>query len=69
MISFECQQVYIKQTHLSMNTSWKELEHPDDLAVVEHSISLEHCIQLHNTSILFINLRYMDRIIKEAIEL
>lgn len=63
IISFECDQVYIKQTHLSIDTSWKErirhirLEHPDDLAVAEHAISLEHRIQLHNISFLFINPR------------
>jgi hypothetical protein len=58
-----------------MDTSWKEhhrhirLERLDDSAVAEHAISLEHSIQLHNTSILSIIPRYMDRIIKEATEL
>jgi hypothetical protein len=30
--------------------------------VAEHAVSLEHRIQLQNTSILFINPRYMERI-------
>jgi hypothetical protein len=50
-------------------TGISELEHPDGSAVTEQAISLEHRIQLRNISILFINPRYRDRIIKEATEL
>ncbi|PNF22070.1 hypothetical protein B7P43_G09300 [Cryptotermes secundus] len=45
------------------------LEHPDKSAVAEHRIDLGHRIQLQNTSILATKTRYMDRIIREAIEI
>jgi hypothetical protein len=45
------------------------LEHPDKLAVAEHSIDQGHCIQLHNSSILATKTRYSDRIAREAIEI
>jgi hypothetical protein len=45
------------------------LEHPDKSAVAEHSVDLGHRIQLHNTSILATKTQYMDRIIREAIEI
>jgi hypothetical protein len=34
--------------------------------VVEHSINLEHHIQLHNTSVLSTKSRYVGRIFREA---
>jgi hypothetical protein len=40
-----------------------------DVSVAEHSISRGHCIQLQNTKILSTQSRYMDRLIKEAIEI
>jgi hypothetical protein len=45
------------------------LEHPDKSTVAEHSINQGHHIQFHNSSILATNARYMDRIVKEAIEI
>jgi hypothetical protein len=74
-IPCECGQVYIGQTGHSVDTRLKEhqrhihLEHPDKSAVAEHSINLGHHIQLQNTTILSTKPRYMDRIIKEAIEI
>jgi hypothetical protein len=46
-----------------------QLKYPDMSAVVEHSINLWHHIQLLNTSILSTKPRYMDIIIREAIEI
>jgi hypothetical protein len=45
------------------------LEHPDKLAVDEHSIDQGHLIQFHNSSILGTKTRYMDRIVMETIEI
>jgi hypothetical protein len=41
----------------------------DKLAVAEHSISCGHRIRLQNTKILSTKSRYMDRLIKEAIDI
>jgi hypothetical protein len=38
-------------------------------AVAEHSIDQGHRIQYHNSSILANKTRYMDRIVREAIEI
>jgi predicted GIY-YIG superfamily endonuclease len=71
----ECAQVYIGQTGRSIETRVKEhqrhirLQHPDNSAVAEHSINLDHRIQLHNTTILSTKSRYLDRMIREAIEI
>jgi hypothetical protein len=43
------------------------VEHPDKSAVAEHSIDQEHRIQFHNSSILATKIRYMDRVVREAI--
>jgi hypothetical protein len=73
-IPCECGQVYIGQTGHSVDTRLKEhprhirLEHLDKSAVAEHSINLGHHVQLQNTTILSTKPRYMDRIIREAIE-
>jgi hypothetical protein len=70
-----CIQYPTRQTGRSVDTRLKEhqrhirLEHPDKSAVAEHSIELGHRIQLQNTSILATKTRYMDRIIREAIEI
>jgi predicted GIY-YIG superfamily endonuclease len=74
-IPCECGKVYTGQTGPSVDTRLKEhqrhicLEHPDKSAVPEHSADFEHRIQLHNTSILATKTRYMNRVIREAIEI
>jgi hypothetical protein len=45
------------------------LEHPEKPAVAEHSIDQGHRIHFHNSSILATKTRYMDRIVREAIEI
>jgi hypothetical protein len=45
------------------------LEHPDKSAVAEHSIDQGYRIQFHNSSILASKTRYMDRIVRVAIEI
>jgi hypothetical protein len=45
------------------------LEHPDKSAMAEHSVDLGHRIQFHNTSALATKTQYMDRIVREAIEM
>jgi hypothetical protein len=71
----ECGQVYIGQTGRSIKTRVKEhqchicLQHSDKSAVAEYSIYLDHRIQLQNTNILSTKSRYMDRMIREAIEI
>jgi hypothetical protein len=56
-------------TRLKEHQRHIRLEHPDKSAVAEHSIELGHRIELQNTSILATKTRYMDRIIREAIEI
>jgi hypothetical protein len=74
-IPCECGRVYIGQTGRSVDIMLKEhqqhirLEHPDTSAVAEHSIGQGHRIQFHNSSILATKTRYMDRIVREAIEI
>jgi hypothetical protein len=45
------------------------LDHPDKSAVAKHSIDQGHRIKIHNSSILASKTRYMDRIVREAIEI
>jgi hypothetical protein len=67
--------VYIGQTGRSVDTRLKEhqrhvrLEHPEKSAIAEHSVDLGHRILFHSTSILTTKTRYMDRIVREAIEI
>jgi hypothetical protein len=41
----------------------------DKLAVAEHSIDHGHCIQFHSSSILATRTKYMDCMVREAIEI
>jgi hypothetical protein len=74
-IPCECGRVCIGQTGLSVDIRLKEhqrhirLEHSDKTAVAEHSVDQEHRIQFHNSSILATKTGYMDRIVREAIEI
>jgi hypothetical protein len=74
-IPCECGRVYIGQMGRSVDIRLKEhqryirLEHPDRSAIAEYSIEQGHHIQFHNTSILATKTRYMDRIVREAIEI
>jgi hypothetical protein len=45
------------------------VEYPDKSAVAQHSIHQEHRIQFNSTCILSTKTRYMDHIIREAIEI
>jgi hypothetical protein len=74
-ITWECVRVYTGQTGRSVDIRLKELQrhirlqHPDKSAVAEHSINHGHHIQFHNSSILATKTRYMDCIVREAIEI
>jgi hypothetical protein len=74
-IPCECGRVYIGQAGRSVDIRLKEhqrpirLEHPDKSAVAEHSIDQGHCIQFHNASVLTMKTRYMDRVVREDIEI
>jgi hypothetical protein len=45
------------------------LEHVDKSALAEHNIDYGHRIQFHNSSILASKIRYMERIVREAIDI
>jgi hypothetical protein len=64
----ECGKVYVGQTGRSVDTRLKEHQ-PDKSAVAEHSVDLRHRIQFHNTSMLATKTQYMDRIVRETIEI
>jgi hypothetical protein len=74
-IPCECERVFIGQTDRFMDIRLNEhqrhiqLEHPDKSAVDEQSINYRHCIYFHNSSILTTKTRYMDRTVREAIEI
>jgi hypothetical protein len=74
-IPCECGRAYVGQTGRPVDIRLEEqqrhirLDHPDKSAAAEHSIDQGHRIQFHNSSILVTKIRYMDRIVREAIEI
>jgi hypothetical protein len=66
-IPCECGRVYIGQMGRSVVIGLKE--HPDKSAIAEHNINHGHRIQFHNSSILATKTRYIDHIIRKAIEI
>jgi hypothetical protein len=73
-IPYKCGRVYIGEKGRSVDIRLKEhqrhirLEHLDKLAIAKHNIDQGHSIQFHNSSILTTKTKYMDRIVREAIE-
>jgi hypothetical protein len=74
-IPCECGQVYIGQTGRSIDTRITEhsrhirLGHPEKSAVTEHSFTHDSLIRFQDTQIPSTKSGYMDRLIRESIEL
>jgi hypothetical protein len=74
-IPCECEKVYVGQTKRSIEARCKEhmrhvhLKQPDKSAVAEHNFNTGHHIDFSSTSVLDKTTGYVDRLVKEAIEI
>jgi hypothetical protein len=74
-IPCECGKVYVGQTGRTITVRCKEREHhirlcqPEKSAVAEHCPETGHRIEFEEVTILTQSAEYMDRLVKEAIEI